>query len=91
MATGKRDSASGMPTGRRDAASGMATGKRDAATYEQSTTTKAHHDTATATIQNIRALRCIGAENCVNMIARNNSCKAATVTCSTAGCSCEKM
>ncbi len=48
-----------------------------------------NRDTAMASIQNIRALTCDSPLSCVDLISRNDRCKAGTVQCGSSGCSCE--
>ena len=98
MPTGKRDVASGMPTGRRDATSGISTGKRDAVSglptgkrEHKPVTLDKRIDKATPRMADMNALVCTGAANCVDMIARNKLCKIGTVSCTGAGCTCEKL
>lgn len=85
----KSSSSSKMPT--REKGSGMASGKRQ---HKPMTITKAtsaaRHSTAKAAINNVRALSCTGASACVDLIARKKMCKARTVKCTSAGCSCKK-
>ncbi|MCC3862571.1 hypothetical protein [Pseudemcibacter aquimaris] len=79
----------------REKGSGMATGKRQ---HRPVTVTKPldkaspamAHDTGMAIIRKIGArMACTGASACVDMIARNNSCKVGTIKCTDGSCRCD--
>lgn len=87
----------------RERGSGMASGKRQhkpvtvtkpldksSPLLAGSATTTTGHDTGMAIIRKIGArMVCTGAAACVDMIARNNSCKTGTVKCTGASCRCD--
>lgn len=75
----------------KSSSSGMTSGKRQHKPLKVTKpTSRMKHDTAKSIINNMRALTCVGARACVDLIARKKMCKAKTVKCTSAGCKCTK-